>query len=295
MQYTIGLSLVLLSALCVGFGSVLAKLIMCRLDSVVLGWFRALFGLLFSLVLFLGVGEWQIVYRLTLPHVAIMLSDAFFYFMASLFYLKAVQLGNLSVISPLTQSHPLFVLILAVVFLHEQLTLVLILGSIMTVGGIMILSSAAQDRVSLDGVSNSLQVIAPALGCAISTAIFIVITKYIIQFVSPLTLNLAQMLIALIGFSILTTKGSHVIQIDARMLGLIAAMSLITYVVGNIAYYHALRRISSVVASPFLTTSIIFGTLFGVIFFREPLKARHLSGIALALIGVVIISINLTG
>jgi drug/metabolite transporter (DMT)-like permease len=292
MQQTFGILLVLLSSSCVGFGSVLAKLIMRRLDSWVLGLFRSLFGLLFSIILFWGIGEWESASKVTPQFLGGTIVNAIFYFLASYFYLKAVQAGNVSTISPVTQSHPLFVFLLAAIFLQERITFLLVIGSIITICGIMIIA-AVRDRNPFNGKIEGSMAIAPALGCAVSTAIFIVITKYIVQYVSPLTINIVQMFVTLIGFWIITTIVNESTHISGKTLSLIAVMSFVTYIVGNIAYYQALSIVSSVVASPILTTSMIFGSLFGVIFLKETLTTRHLIGTSTAFIGVVIISINI--
>ncbi len=294
MPYAISLSLVLVAAICTGLGSALGKSILRRVDSDVLGMYRALVGLAVSLIIFVSVEEWRGVSGLPATYVAAMFISGVFFFLGSVFYLKAVQMGNLSLVSPVTQSYPFFVFVLAIVFLREQVTFVLVLGSVMVLGSLALLTVAPESS-SRARVSGNLPIIGLSLSCALSTAAFIVIAKYVLQLVPPLTLSLAQMIICVTGFYIMVMRRGQDIRIDASKLGSIAVMGLMTYVGGNLAYYHALRDIPTVVAAPLLTTTMLFGSLFGIVFFKEVMTVRHLAGIALAFAGVVSISASLAG
>ena len=106
-------------------------------DTAVLMLFTALTGVAFLPVI------WWIEPTILKPGtgaIAVMTASGVLYMGAMLFYLRAIQSEEASVVAPLFQASTLFTFLLGYVFLHERLGLVQLLGGAMIVAGALGLS-----------------------------------------------------------------------------------------------------------------------------------------------------------
>src|ERR1700733_9674959 len=80
------------------------------------------------------------VFHLRLVDIAVMAFSGICYMGAMLFYLKAIQSEEASVVAPLFQTSTLFTFLLGYIFLHERLSALQLLGGALIVAGALGLS-----------------------------------------------------------------------------------------------------------------------------------------------------------
>ncbi|HXS06683.1 MAG TPA: DMT family transporter [Rhizomicrobium sp.] len=140
-------------------------------DTAVLMLFTALAGLALLPVI------WWIepaILRPSLGAIAVMTGSGILYMGAMLFYLRAIQSEEASVVAPLFQASTLFTFLLGYIFLHEKLSPLQLLGGALVVGGALSLS--VQRGATKQGIKSRL--IALMLGATFILALSTVLFKF---------------------------------------------------------------------------------------------------------------------
>jgi len=99
-----------------------------------------IFSCLVNLIISFGVYFHQGLYGLSVSQIFLAIIAAFFYLLGYLFYFRAVKLEEVSRITPLFYSMPLFVLILAAIFFQETFNLSKYVGIVLLVAGAVLIS-----------------------------------------------------------------------------------------------------------------------------------------------------------
>jgi len=262
--------LVLLSALMIGVGAALMKLLLGRMSLVRLGFYRALFALAFNVPVLLMAREWE-QYQLGGSSAALGLLNAALVLVSTVVYMKTMQAGNLSIVHPITQSYPLFALLFGAVLLGERVTVALLLGTLGILVGLcgLILGSPGGVHPGQAFASSVLW----ALACSLILGLLGITTKLALGWVPPLSLNLLANVGVLIGYVglLLAQKVNPWKDIGWRDVGLSAVAGVMTLGLSGALYNLALQEIPAVVGSPLLSSSLLFSVLIGVKLFRERL------------------------
>ena len=132
-----------------------------------------------------------------------------------------------------------------------------------------------------------------ALACSVVLGFLAVETKLALQWVPAVSLNLLGSAGALVAYSvILSVKGVKPWRgIGWRDTVLAAIAGILTLGISGTLFNVALRHIPAVVASPLLSTSLLFSVMCGVMFLGERVSRIQLLSSLLVMAGVAGIAI----
>lgn len=275
--------LVLLAALSISIGSALIKLTLHRISLLRLGFYRSFFGLLVTAPVVIAAQEWQGWQPNWLGIGPVLLSSGLF-LIGTLTYMKAVQTANLSKAVPIIQSHPMFAFLIGATILGERVTLPLLVGALLIIGGIIGLGLGSLDRAEV-AINRSLYW---ALICSLILGLSTVVMKWTLRFIPPLSLNLVLLFVALPFFYwvLRLRKIRPWTGVERRDMILAALAAICTYGLGQMLFLAALEDLPVVVATPIFSTTLLFSVVFGRLFFQERLSGVQLRGSLLILVGV---------
>lgn len=203
-------------------------------------------------------------------------------------YMKALKCGDLSLILPIRNTTPLFVAVLAVIFIAENVTLQIFAGIIIIMAGSIILTKESKSKL---GGSNQIKAILYALAVAIMAAVIFTITKYSVSIISPflhvyLSALISSILLFLfILFSGRTSEFMGVIKTNIVPFAGVGFFS--TLAATSIATAASIAMAS--VVSAFLRIELLFGVVAGSIFFKETITKLRIIGAILIFIGLLLV------
>ncbi len=215
----------------------------------------------------------------------------YFWFMGG-----AYERGDLSLVYPLSRgSGPLFVPILAIAFLREQLSLTGVLGIVLVVVGIYFIHL---DSFSVDSMLEPLRAMRGsaslwALCTGGTIAGYSLIDKVGVSLVYPPVYIYLMFVISLLLLSpYVLVKEREALktewQVNRGPILINAFLVLFTYMM--ILFAFRLSKVSYVVAAR--EVSIVFSALFGIFWLKEEHARQKLAGAVLIALGVVLIGLS---
>lgn len=287
---TFVIGLVILSAVIHAFRDFLTKK---ANDKQIFVWLYGISGLIFFLPLFV-----YFLFRegLTLIGFYISIISGFVLFFYFYFLSKALEKGDLSHVYPIMRSTPALVLIFAIIFLKEQVSVLGISGI-----GLIVLGTYTINikKMSLSELFQPIKLISKDVSVqfAFLTLIFLAISSIIdkigVSYVSPF---IYIYLITFFAFGFFTPYILHsknkisiksewginkkIILISGFFMMLSYLLILIAFTIEKVSYVVGLRQLS-----------IIFAVLLGGYFLKEKHRLIRFSAATLIFIGAVLISI----
>jgi drug/metabolite transporter (DMT)-like permease len=201
------------------------------------------------------------------------------------FYLMKKNLAHR--VMSISNSYPLWSVILAVLLLGEQPSVVVLVAAVLIVVGAYFLSSKG-------GESGSWNLFGAAMAflVAIMWGSLIVINKYCLGGMSAGTLLLlVNATGAAACTSVVIPRVRNSPELDRRSVGLAMLSGILGLFVGEILSYFALRMEKASVLSPVLGTLIPFGFLLTVFLLKERPSRRAYFGMVIIFLSVVLVSI----
>lgn len=138
------------------------------------------------------------------------------------------------------------------------------------------------------------------VGCglvlAASWGVVTVVNKRLLEDVHPVPLNFLVRAVAIGGLIVMTVPltALHLwpygFGINAAAFGYIAVSACVTWLVAFSAYYYALRAGSVAIVAPLTSTDPLWTAVFSLLLIGIALQASTLVGIAVTILGVVLIS-----
>jgi drug/metabolite transporter (DMT)-like permease len=206
---------------------------------------------------------------------------------------KAYKYGDLGLAYPIVRSAPIFVLIVAVFFLNEQISTIGFIGIILIVLGTYVLN--IESRKSILKIRKNLvknkKVVFFGLLAALCSAGYTVVSKVGVTLeIEPFIIAYSMFFINILFFSPYILKNRKLIKKELKMnkfslmaVGILMAFSwivvLYTLQLTNVSYIASLRQLS-----------LIFGVIFGGIFLKEKKMTIRLTGATLIIIGSILIA-----
>ncbi|MCP4376891.1 MAG: EamA family transporter [bacterium] len=227
------------------------------------------FTLLFSFLLYLyPLGDitatgWMLVILSSCSH--------FFY---QLFLCKTYEAGDMSLTYPVVRSSPVFVLVLALVFLHEIPTTAAVIGAILVVAGAYLINQKSLSPRSLMAPfdRHHLAAMAFAVLTAVWSAIYSIVDKKGVLSIPPILFF--YLFFACSGFMFLgyfltlkdrRKKYWRLLKQDAIKITLASILEAASYIL--ILYAFRMSKVAYVVA--LRQVSVIIGAVYGVVFLKE--------------------------
>jgi len=213
-----------------------------------------------------------------------------FYLIGYINYLKAFEIGNVSVVSPISSAGAAVTIILSAIFLNEHLSVISYLSILLIMIGIGLTSTDLKKLRQLKSVKG--------LKESIITMFLFGIYFFTIGFAGKTTdpINLfvfavgMQSVIFLI-FNSLKMKKLTSSDFKGKMLILFIIITIL-YIFAWLGFnYGASKGIVSIV-SPVSALYPIVTVLLATIFYKEKLVANQIAGIVLTIVGLLVLSIN---
>ncbi len=287
----LAIALVLISALFHALRSLFTKE---SGDKQIFLWLYSLFALLFYSPLF-----FYFLYRVGITQPAAYawcLGSGFIHFLYWLFMTQSYKDGDLSHVYPIMRSSPALVLVIAVVFLGEQVSFQGVSGILIVAFGVYVINmkqiSGAELLEPVKSIVNDRSTRFAFL-TLLSVACYSIVDKMGVDYIHPILFTFLQLLCGMGYYTlyILLTKNSAMIKkelnsglrriIVSGVLGIFGyTLILISFTIERVSYIVGLRQ-----------TSIVFAVLMGSHLLKEKHKGIRLTGSLIILVGGFLISL----
>lgn len=250
-----------------------------------------LFTFLFSFILFLYP-----IQNMRMSGWVLVLFSAAAHFFYQAFLCRAYELGDLSLTYPIIRSSPIFVLLLALVFLREVPSAAAVVGIIIVIIGAQLINQKGfnlKEFLAPFQPSHKKAIVAAALTAFFSACYSAVDKKGVLE-VEPVLFF--YLFFAISGFMFLgylmtqpqrRTRYFKSLNTDKFRVGIAALLEFASYIlilyafrISKVAYIIALRQIS-----------VVFGVLYGILFLKERYGKVRLAGSAIMFIGIFLITV----
>lgn len=278
------------SAFFAGITAILAKCGIRNTDSTVATAVRTIVVLIMSMMMVLIVGSAGTISGISGKTWLFLTLSGLATGASWLCYFRALQVGDVNKVVPVDKSSTVLAMLLALIFLHEEISLPKLIGLVAVACGIFLMIEKKESgtrahgkgwllfavlsavfaaltsilgKIGIDGVESN-------LGTAIRTAVVLVMA-WVMVFVSG--------------------KAGEVRKIPRRELLFICLSGLATGA-SWLCYYKALQDGPASVVVPVDKLSILVSVLFSRAVFHEKLPKRAIIGLALLTAGTVIMAVN---
>jgi drug/metabolite transporter (DMT)-like permease len=224
--------------------------------------------------------------QITITGCWVILASIFLHGLYVLLLAAAYSVGDLSQVYPIMRgTSPLLVPLLGVTLLNEKLTTLGWMGVISIVIGIALLSN-----LKLKHNESSLKIPLLALAVGICIAIYIVIDKVALNYVSAIVLNGATNIGNLLALSwaAFNSKG---IQKELHVNWKIILLGGIIAPAGYLLFLFALSLAPVAQLAPMREIGTVFGTIMGIVILREKQGIRRLLTSILITLGVIVVGV----
>jgi len=217
-------------------------------------------------------------------------------FLGVVVYHLALNYGELYVsagaASLIIATIPLFVVILAVLFISEKITLNVMLGIVMSLGGVVIISTFGNKDISLE-----IQYLSGAIAVLVAALVgagYTVAGKKLLQRYSPLSLTVYAFLIGSLGLIpfISPSLFEEVMQMSAVGWGAVLFLAFFPTVVSYTLWYVALEIKQASEISVYLYFTPVLSTIIAYFLLGEKITLLFVLGGALVIIGLYIVNLS---
>jgi len=282
-----GIILALIALVALGLSSALSRNPVRKIGPNQVMFFRGIFD---SAILLLLVISFRSFTTFSLKYTLIALLIAALGFIPLFFFYKAIEIGKIGVISPVSSSYAVITIILAMIFYHERLSYFQLFSVAFIIIGIILISTNFRQFKSshlFDLKSGLPYAIITLLGWGIY---FFLIRIPSVHLGSIFTSFVIEFAILLVVASSIAVKREKISLPDTRTLRNIILIS-VSLVVGVICYYQALRIFHVGIVSAIGSATPLIVTAYSLIFFKEKLTPQQLGGFLLIVIGIISISL----
>lgn len=200
------------------------------------------------------------------------------------------QYISASAASVIIATIPIFVVILAAIFLKEKITIKIVLGVILSLVGVVVISTVGRSDALLEVkyISGALAVIlAAALGAGYTVA-----GKKMLQRYSALSLTVYVCLLGSLGLIpfISSSLFEEVAAMSLTGWSVVIFLGVFPTVVGYVLWYVALEIKSASEISVYLYFVPVLSTIISYIFFRDEITWLFVFGGALVILGLHVVN-----
>lgn len=205
-------------------------------------------------------------------------------------YFTAIEMMSLSAAAILLYTSPIWIMLMSVLFFHEKLTIRKLAALGLAFAGCVLVSGISGDGVTGVGLL-------VGLGSGIGYGLYSILGTVALRRYSPYTVTAYSFLFAAAGSVIICRPGEMLRIFSASetpgMLVVFCILTaLITAVIPFLAYTLGLRSVEAGRAGILATIEPMVATLFGILFFSEPLTLLSFLGILLILMAVILLNLN---
>lgn len=280
------------SAFFAGATSILAKIGVKEIDSHVATAIRTIVVLIFSWIMVFIVGSQGTIGNISGKTLTFLILSGFATGASWLCYFKALQLGDVNKVVPIDKSSTILTMVLAFIFLGENITINMVVGMIgIGIGTYLMI----QKKESIEKVVKGKAWLVYALLSAIFASLTSILGKVGIENVeSNLGTAIRTIVVLIMAWIIVfaTKKQSDVKKIDKKSL-LFLILSGIATGASWLCYYKALQDGLASIVVPIDKLSILVTILFAYVFLKEKLSKKSIVGLVLIVVGTLILLIKI--
>lgn len=277
------------SAFFAGVTSILAKCGIRETDSTVATAIRTIVVLIFAWLMVFIVGSQSAIAAIDGKTLLFLILSGLATGGSWLCYFKALQLGDINKVVPIDKSSTILTILLAFIFLHEEISPAKMLGVVLiAIGTFMMI-----EKRSSTGRAEGSSWLWYALGSAVFAALTSILGKVGIQGVESnlgTAIRTAVVLVMAWVMVLVTGKQSMVRQVPKKELGFICLSGLATGA-SWLCYYKALQDGLASVVVPIDKLSILVTIAFSYIVFHERLSKKSAVGLAAIVAGTLVMLI----
>lgn len=277
------------SAFFAGITAILAKCGIKKTDSSVGTAVRTIVVLIMSIIMTLIVGSIKDIVKIDLETWGYLILSGLSTGASWLCYFKALQVGDINKVVPIDKSSTILTILLAVVFLHEELTWVKGVCVIAIGVGTLLMIEKKQNDFSLYARQTKKTWLVYAIFSAVFASLTSILGKVGMNGVeSNLGTMIRTVVVLIMAWVVVfaTGKGGMVKQIPKKELGFIL-LSGVTTGASWLCYYKALKDGLASVVVPIDKLSILVTIAFSSIVFKEKLSIKALIGLILIVAGTL--------
>lgn len=275
------------SALFAGITAILAKCGIKKTDSTVATAIRTIVVLIFSWIMVFIVGSQSEIGSISARSWIFLVLSGLATGASWLCYFKALQLGDINKVVPIDKSSVILTILLAFIFLHEEITIAKGAGLILVVAGTFLM---IEKKDVVENKSAKKSWILYAAGSAIFASLTSILGKIGISEVESNLGTAIRTAVVLImsWLMVFVTKKQNALKSIPRKELLFISLSGIATGGSWLCYYKALQDGPASVVVPIDKLSIVVTVVFSYIFFKEKLSKKALVGLLMIVAGTLI-------
>lgn len=280
------------SALFAGATSILAKIGIEEVDSHLATALRTIVVLVFSWLMVFIVGSQNQLTAISIKSYVFLILSGMATGASWLCYFKALQLGNVNKVVPIDKSSTILTMILAFVFLKEDITIPMISGMIaIGIGTYLMIQKKEEEQKQ---VKNKIWLIYAVLSAVFASLTSILAKVGIENVESNLGTAIRTIVVLIMAWIIVFLQKKHgqVKNISKKSFVFIGLSGIATGA-SWICYYKALHDGLASIVVPIDKLSILVTVAFAYIFLREKLSRSSMVGLILITVGTLSLLIKI--
>lgn len=204
-------------------------------------------------------------------------------------YFTAIRLMSMSTAAILLYTSPIWVMILAIIFLKEKITLQKVIALILAFIGCVLVSGFG-GNISVIGIL-------VGLGSGLGYGLYSIFGTFALRKYSPYTVTTYTFLIAGLGSVLVANPADLADKISGSdnipgLLGFVLLTSVVTAVIPFLLYTLGLNRTTAGKAAVLATVEPAAATLFGFFVMGETLGPVAICGILMVLTSIIVLSVH---
>lgn len=279
------------SAFFAGVTSILAKIGVKDVDSHVATAIRTIIVLIFSWIMVFIIGSQSTIVNIDGKTFLFLILSGLSTGGSWLCYFKALQLGDVNKVVPIDKSSTILTMILAFIFLNENITINMVIGMIgIAIGTYLMI----QKKEKAEKIVKRKAWLIYALLSALFASLTSILGKVGIENVeSNLGTAIRTIVVLVMAWIIVfaTKKQRDIKKIDKRSL-IFLILSGVATGASWLCYYKALQDGLASIVVPIDKLSILVTVLFAYIFLKEKLSKKSLLGLILIVVGTLLLLVK---
>lgn len=277
------------SAFFAGITAILAKCGIKQTDSTVATAVRTVVVLLMSIMMVLVAGSAGTITQVSGKTWLFLVLSGLATGGSWLCYFKALQIGNVNKVVPVDKSSTVLAMLLALIFLHEEISLTKCIGIVAVSAGIFLMIEKKQVSEERHGTG--------WLPFAVMSAVFAALTSILGKIgIDGVESNLGTsirtaVVLVMAWLMVIVTRKTHEVRKISPKEFLFICLSGLATGASWLCYYKALQDGPASVVVPVDKLSILVTVLFSWVVFHEKLSVRSLIGLVVLTAGTLIMLI----
>ena len=280
------------AALCWSIGTFLFGAVSRRVNSFVINLLASASGLVLQIAIISLFGDFSKFLVIDLKIFGLIALIALTgYVIGRTLYLESLKLVGVSVTLPLTSIQPLFTFVLALIFLGEVVTPVVLLATVIIIAGVwMINNQKITDKTERQKFRRGVTL---GLAASVLWSLTPIVVSYLLAYIDVIYLNSARIMIQIVMLSIiLLTQGkfSELFKLGRQDIIPISLGGFFTYFFSVTFFMMSISMIGVSNATPLARIYPLFGFFLAILFLKEKFTYVKLMGTVAVVLGVLLIT-----